>query len=259
MAININLNLPQNGISNSCPIHGGNNPMAQMGGLGQQNQMNGMMGMLAMNMMAMMIQLMQMLQGGIPMSGTPGQFGGGGISGDSPVGGFLGGGSSGGASGTGATGSSSAAAPAGNVDPSSVKDKTGTNGLTAASKNGLQIAHTYGLPLVSGKRNGSGTSDHNHGNAIDVSTLPIGAASSTEGTSQMKAFAERMRQDGKAGRNNVKYVIADGKIASAKNNWEWRPYTYPGKSQAQLEALKRSNRGEYNRIQHYDHVHVSFK
>ncbi len=75
----------------------------------------------------------------------------------------------------------------------------------------------------------------------------------------MKQYAEYMRQQGKAGRGNVKYIIADGRIASAKNNWEWRPYTYPGKSQAELNRIKQTNRGEYNRLQHFDHVHVSFK
>ena len=74
----------------------------------------------------------------------------------------------------------------------------------------------------------------------------------------MKAFAEHMRDEGKAGRLDVKYIIADGRIASAKGGWEWRPYTYPGKSAASLAALKRPNRGEYNRLQHFDHVHVSF-
>jgi hypothetical protein len=144
------------------------------------------------------------------------------------------------------------------VDPSTVKDTSGTGGLTAASRRGLEEAHKYGLPLVSGKRSGNGKSDHDHGNATDVGTLPIGVASSDGGTPTMKAFAEHMRQQGKAGQLNVKYVIADGRIASATNNWEWREYTYPDKSKAELEALKRSNRGEYNRLQHFDHVHVSY-
>jgi hypothetical protein len=29
-------------------------------------------------------------------------------------------------------------------------------------------------------------------------------------------------------------------------------------SAAQVAALKSSNRGEYNRLEHFDHVHVSF-
>ena len=74
----------------------------------------------------------------------------------------------------------------------------------------------------------------------------------------MKAYAEHVRLEGKAGRLGVKYVILDGKIASSRDDWNWRPYTYPGKSAAEMEAMKSSNRGEYNRMQHHDHVHVSF-
>lgn len=207
--------------------------------------------------MAMMSQIMTFLtgqQGGIVPSSVP-QFGAGlgqsAALGGSPIGGFLG--RDGGHSGT------RSSAPVGNVDPSSVKDKTGTHGISSAARAGLSEAHKFGLPLVSGKRNGGGRSDHDHGNAIDVGTLPIGSPSSTGGTPQMKAYAEKMRQMGKAGQGNVKYVIADGKIASPRNNWVWRPYTYPGKSQSDLARLKRTNPGEYNRLQHYDHVHVSFK
>jgi hypothetical protein len=151
----------------------------------------------------------------------------------------------------------SAAAPT-TTDPGTVKDKTGLTGLTAASKRGLVEAHKYGLPLVSGKRSGNGESDHDSGNAIDVSTLPIGVAGSNGATPQMQAFREHMRALGKAGKLDVKYIISDGRIASAVNNWEWRPYTYPGMSAAQVAALKSSNRGEYNRLEHFDHVHVSF-
>lgn len=256
---------------------GGAGGFGQMGGVnsfGGSDPMNGMMNnMLMMSMMTMMTQMMQMLMGGNGVPGGSGQFGGG-----TPGSGltdFLGGSNSGGASvpsagssgggqtgstgSAGSAGSTSGGSTAGTVDPSTVKDKTGTSGLSNAAKAGLEEAHKFGLPLVSGKRSGSGTSDHNHGDAIDVSTLPIGAASSNGGTKEMKAYAEHMRQQGKAGKLNVKYVILDGKIASSRDNWEWRPYTYPGKTQAQLDALKKSNPGEYNRIQHYDHVHVSFK
>lgn len=147
----------------------------------------------------------------------------------------------------------------GKVEPSSVKDKASTKGLKPQSLAGLDVAHRYGLPLVSGYRSGgSSTSDHPGGKAIDVSTLAIGSAKSSGATPQMQAYAEHMRQEGKAGRLNVEYVISDGRIASARDNWSWRPYTYPGKTTGELEALKQSNRGEYNRIQHFDHVHVSF-
>lgn len=154
---------------------------------------------------------------------------------------------------------SAAPAGAGTVDPSTVKDKTSTKGLSAAALRGLEEAHRFGLPLVSGKRSGGAPgSDHVHGDAIDVGTLPIGVASSSRGTPQMIAYAEHMRAAGKAGQLNVKYIILNGQIASPTNNWAWRPYTYPGKSTAELESLKRTNPGEYNRLQHNDHVHVSF-
>ncbi|MBN9420413.1 MAG: hypothetical protein J0I12_33500 [Candidatus Eremiobacteraeota bacterium] len=202
-----------------------------------------------------LLQMMTMLLGLMAAGGASGGSSGGGGSVGSVSGGGGGGVSS---SGGGGGGGTSATGKGGNVDPSSVKDKTGTSGLNASSKRGLEEAHKWGLPLVSGKRSGGGTSDHDHGNAIDVGTLPIGAASSNGGTQQMKEFAEHMRQEGKAGRLNVKYIIRDGQIASSRDNWAWRPYIYPGKTQAQLDALKRSNPGEYNRIQHFDHVHVSF-
>ena len=139
-----------------------------------------------------------------------------------------------------------------------VADKARTTGLSTAARRGLDEAHRFGLPLVSGKRDGNGRSDHDHGNAIDVSTLPISADSSTGGTPKMREFAEFMRQQGAAGQLDVKYVIADGRIASAKDGWQWRPYTHPDQSAESLAKLKSSNRGEYNRLQHYDHVHVSF-
>lgn len=157
------------------------------------------------------------------------------------------------------SGAAPAAGPAGTVDPSTVKDKASTNGLRANARKGLEVAHTYGLPLVSGHRTGgSPKSDHPHGNAIDVSTIAIGSPSSTQGTPQMQAYAEHMRQQGKAGAMGVTYVIHNGKIASPRENWAWRDYTYPGESPASLEEMKHSDRGKYNRIQHYDHVHVSF-
>lgn len=193
------------------------------------------------------------------MSLGPGQFGSDAFGGGFPLTNFLGGNGGGiGGRRDSVSTQTSTGVGGGNVDPNTVKDKAGTQGMSSAARNGLNEAHKFGLPLVSGKRNGNGKSDHDSGNAIDVGTLPIGAASSTGGTQQMKAYAEQMRQQGKAGRGNVKYVIADGRIASARNNWEWRPYTYPGHSQASLSRLKKSNPGEYNRLQHNDHVHVSF-
>lgn len=202
-----------------------------------------------------LLQMMSLLLGLMTGAGSGLQALTGGAGSGAGVNGLSSGGGSGGG---GASGGSSASTAGGTVDPSTVKDKSGKGGLEPNAVRGLEEAHKYGLPLVSGKRSGNGTSDHDHGDAIDVGTLPIGQASSNGGTPQMKAFAEHMRQEGKAGRLNVKYIIRDGQIASPRNNWEWRPYTYPGKSQGELEALKRSNPGEYNRLQHFDHVHVSF-
>lgn len=224
-------------------------------------------GQLLLQMMSLLLGLMagggaganalQGLSGGGSSGGGVDAMGGGGGGGSSSSGGGGGGVSSSGGGGGGG-GAASTSTAGGTVDPSTVKDKSGTGGLEANAKRGLDEAHKYGLPLVSGKRSGNGKSDHDHGDAIDVGTLPIGAASSNGGTPQMKAFAEHMRQEGKAGRLNVKYIIRDGQIASSRDNWEWRPYIYPGKTQGELDALKRSNPGEYNRIQHFDHVHVSF-
>lgn len=141
-----------------------------------------------------------------------------------------------------------------------VRDRTSTRGLQRTALRGLEEAHRFGLPLVSGYRpGGSSRSDHAHGRAIDVADIPIGDPKSTQGSPRMRAYAEHMRQEGKAGRLAVKYVILDGRIASATDDWAWRPYTYPGKSRGELQALKASNRGEYNRLQHFDHVHVSFR
>lgn len=220
-------------------------------------------GQLLLQMMSLLLGLMAGGAGGNALQNLGGGSSSGGGGGVDAMGGGGGGGSSSGGGGGGGSVNSSgggggASSTGGTVDPSSVKDKSSTGGLNGSAKRGLEEAHKYGLPLVSGKRSGGGTSDHDHGNAIDVGTLPIGAASSNGGTPQMKEFAEHMRQEGKAGRLNVKYIIRDGQIASPRNNWEWRPYTYPGKSQGELDALKRSNPGEYNRLQHFDHVHVSF-
>ncbi len=193
---------------------------------------------------------------GLGFNPSSGGSGSGGSSASAPASSGASSSSGGGGSSSGGIGAS--ANPTPSVNPSSVKDLDSTNGLNASSINGLNIAHQFGLPLISGKRGGNPRSDHFHGNAIDVGTLPIGAASSTEGTQAMKDYAEYMRQQGKAGKHKVKYIILDGKIASARNNWQWRDYTYPGKSQSELDNLKKNNRGEYNRIQHYDHVHISF-
>ncbi len=144
--------------------------------------------------------------------------------------------------------------------PAPLKDPASTNGLTTAALAGLDVAHTFGLVLVSGKRAGDARkSDHPLGRAIDVSNIAIGSPESVGGSPQMKAFAEHMRQEGLAGRLALKYIIRDGQIATADSGWKWRRYIYPGYNAASIEKLKQTKRGEYNRLQHFDHVHVSFK
>ena len=260
--IQCNQGLPQANLmpSSNLALERLGGPSASMGAnpLLQQSLQTGQ---LLAQMMVLLLTLMTNGGTASSNSGTSALSGGdaGAVSGTSGGGGGSSS-TSGGSSSTSGGGSSATngASGGGNVDPSTVKDKSGTGGLEPNAQRGLQEAHKYGLPLVSGKRSGNGTSDHDHGDAIDVGTLPIGAPSSNGGTAEMKAFAEHMRMEGKAGRLNVKYIIRDGQIASSRNNWDWRPYTYPGKTQGELDALKRSNPGEYNRLQHFDHVHVSF-
>lgn len=45
--------------------------------------------------------------------------------------------------------------------------------------------------------------------------------------SDASAIAERLRALGKAGDPRVRYVIYEGRIASSKQDWAWRPYTGP--------------------------------
>jgi len=76
-------------------------------------------------------------------------------------------------------------------------------------------------------------SDHNQGNAIDVTHSPpvFSAAQLAE------AFRRQMRTAGPDGR--LSYIIWNRQIASPRGNWIWRPYT------------------EQN--PHTSHVHLSIK
>lgn len=123
------------------------------------------------------------------------------------------------------------------------KKDSSASGLSAASQAGLDQAHQHGLHLISGRRDSkiSGTnkvSDHAHGNAIDVTN-------GSNPTAQTREYADFMRQQGKAGKLNIEYVIHDDKIASARDGWAWRPY----KPQGEVTPTTR----------HLDHVHVSFR
>jgi len=101
----------------------------------------------------------------------------------------------------------------------------------------LSAAHAAGLKLISGHRPGD-DGGHGNGTAVDVANVPGG---SKQGSPEMQQFAEAMRAAGKAGDPTVGYVIYQQKIASARDNWEWRPM---------------EDRGS-NTANHFDHVHVS--
>lgn len=82
----------------------------------------------------------------------------------------------------------------------------------------------------------SNKSDHPHGNAIDLMTHQ-----DTELGWRLADWYWQNR-DGLG----VTYIIFNGKIASPRNGWQWRPYRHPsGKSNPTLD--------------HDDHVHVSFR
>lgn len=54
----------------------------------------------------------------------------------------------------------------------------------------------------------------------------------------MPDLADQIRIAGKSGEKRISYVIFDGRIASSKKNWAWRPYTGANK--------------------HNHHCHISF-
>lgn len=75
-------------------------------------------------------------------------------------------------------------------------------------------------------------SDHEWGGAVDL-TKDVAAGVDTG------ALADMLRQRAKAGaETRIAYVIADGRIASSREDWNWRPYT--------------------GRNPHTSHMHVSF-
>ena len=108
-----------------------------------------------------------------------------------------------------------------------------TDGLSLNSRSVLAKANApeYGLHLISGVAARGNVSDHPAGNAVDVSNGAL--------TPQMRSFADDIR-----GKPGVKYVIYDNQIASAKDDWAWRPYTHP-------------SGGSNPTLDHEDHVHVS--
>lgn len=123
------------------------------------------------------------------------------------------------------------------ASPKQVPGEESHNGLGARSRRVLDAAHDSKLKLVSGHRPGD-SGGHGNGSAVDVGNVKLGTAT---GSKEMQAFAEEMRQAGKSGDDNIGYVIYKQKIASARDNWAWRPM---------------EDRGS-NTENHLDHVHVS--
>jgi hypothetical protein len=123
------------------------------------------------------------------------------------------------------------------ASPEQQPGETSYDGLKEKAKQVLSAAHGAGLKLISGLRAGE-SQGHGDGSAVDVSNVPGG---SKQGSPEMKQFAEAMRAAGKAGDPTIGYVIYQQQIASARDNWAWRPM---------------EDRGS-NTQNHFDHVHVS--
>ena len=78
-------------------------------------------------------------------------------------------------------------------------------------------------------------SDHNDGNAVDLTHDPKGGV-------DCNALAEQLRVKAKAGRDaRIKYIIWNDRISSEVDDWAWRPY-------------QPQNSG---RNKHEHHMHVS--
>jgi hypothetical protein len=70
------------------------------------------------------------------------------------------------------------------------------------------------------------TSDHNPDENGIVRAIDIDRdLSGTPKPDLMPDLAEQIRLAGKAGDKRISYVIFEGKIASSKKNWAWRPYS----------------------------------
>ena len=116
------------------------------------------------------------------------------------------------------------------------------NGLQAHVRTcANHIANNFsGVKGVGGfsQRNIAGTrtiSDHALGLALDF-MVPLSSRYGDNIAEFLKNNAEKL---------NVKYIIWNGRICSAKNDWVWRAYKHPGG-------------GGGNTLMHRDHVHVSF-
>ncbi len=146
--------------------------------------------------------------------------------------------SSGGGSGSGGGGGGGGAVQEFKAGaPKKLSGEAKQDGLTAKAQQVLGAAQAQGLMLISGLRAGE-TQGHGNGSAVDVANVPGG---SKTGSPEMESFAEAARAAGKAGDPNIGYVIYRQRIASARDNWAWRPM---------------EDRGS-NTQNHFDHVHVS--
>jgi hypothetical protein len=94
---------------------------------------------------------------------------------------------------------------------------------------------TFGVKTVLGFGHRGNKTDHDDGLALDFMTY----ADRAKGNKIAAWFRANRAIHG------VTYIIFNGRIASARNGWAWRPYRHPaGRSDATA--------------MHRDHVHVSF-
>lgn len=113
-------------------------------------------------------------------------------------------------------------------------------GLRPNAAAGARIARDMGFGGIIGGIGQRGyASDHPHGNAIDIMT-GVGKQRRANGWKMANYFHANR------GKHKVKYIIWDNKIASARDNWRWRPYNSTPDGNTSATAL------------HLDHVHLSF-
>lgn len=113
-------------------------------------------------------------------------------------------------------------------------------GLMSNTSRGARVVRDMGFGGTIGGIGQRGyKSDHPHGNAIDVMT-----GLSKHGNRSGWAIANHFHAN--RGNLKVKYIIFDNRIASAVDNWRWRPYNSTPDGNTSPTAL------------HEDHVHISF-
>lgn len=109
-------------------------------------------------------------------------------------------------------------------------------GLQAVTARGAAMARALGFEgAIGGLGHRPTPTDHSTGLAMDLMTY--GDVASGE------ALAQFFRENHEA--LGVTYVIFNGRICSARQDWEWRPYSHPA-GRTDATAM------------HLDHVHISF-